>query len=49
MKSSPKAYHRRKKEKFARGLELLVHLQINFGFRVIDGFSLVAFFGGLYG
>jgi hypothetical protein len=44
MKSSLKAYHRRMKDNFACGLELLVHFQIGLGFKVIRGFSLVASF-----
>ena len=33
MKSSLKAYHQRKRENFAHGLELLVHFQIGLGFQ----------------
>ena len=47
MKSSLKAYHGRKMENFARGLELLVHFQISLGFKVIGGFSHVASFGSV--
>ena len=36
----------RMREVFAHGLELLVHFQIKLGFRVINGFSHVAPFGG---
>ena len=46
MKSSLKAYHGRKRENFAHGLELLVHVQIGLGFRVIGGFYPMASFGG---
>ena len=37
MKSSLEAYHQRRRENFARGLEFLVHSQIDLGSRVSGG------------
>ena len=42
MKTSLEAYHKQKKENFARGLELLVHFQIGLRFRV-KGYGLSTF------